>query len=1558
MPGQVRWLTAVASCAATILMLPTGAWASTGNAGVKVSKTVDSATLEPVLSLSFAVDRTTAIPGGTLTYSGQLSNLSSSLGVGGRIASESHGDVTSTVAYYFDQLEYCLQGCGNGLSPQWTAIAGMQAVQVGYAPVVSADSTTGLTLTATGVPSSGVAYPDSGDALLGTQVPPKDVAIWKYQAAFTLTPAQVAILSDPKQTAAVRNHVHIEVTPRNTDAAQPWDDTALFGNLFQSAPDAPAATGVTVTVTPPSGPPLSISLGTVNVGASLPYSTTYKVPVPAGKGAAEPDSVYLARLQLLEGAKLNASAAATGAGLSGPVSVTAPAVSTIEHLPLVTIAKTGPATADAGTTASYSLTLDNFGGAPAGPLSVVDSVPNGATGTVSGVPASLAPAASANAAATFPAPAAQPAGPLTDTAQLTWQDANGNFYGPVSGQFTTQVHNNLFGATLALAPTSAGPNLLGTTQTLTATLLDKSLNAIANQAVTFQITGANAQSGSGVTDALGHATFTYTGANAGNDVAQATVGAPGVTLNSNTATISWGKLLQPIAVTPVLGNFFPNQGNSCTFDVTKASQPVFGQTFPDILFNPAAGAVPHNISKVDVNTRPFTDLTVDVNGNYNGQIVAQGQGLQAGVDTLTNFYAEFTGSFVVNQPGDLTFTILHDDGYILGIGNGATRVNGDLFNDPSVTPFQQYGVIAASNGAANGQPGSATAHFPAAGTYPFELDHSECGAGALFLVLETAQFIPQTDPLSIYVGYGDGLRGAAKFPFPWQGSPGVTFIGNCTLDAGALRFDNSGDTDITFDKVTVDLPSPSSVSFDLWGPNPLVVPAHQILILTQTGCYNFDSSDYSGAGCGGNNGVQPLVNVTRNGVTKTYTDTHQILNTRGFDLVCQGNESTPWERIAGNASTINVPLPPAISLDIMPFNVPGALLGQNQALTVSAMDSAGNPLVNLPVTLQVFGPNARTLNANTLPSGLATFGYVGAVAGTDSIQASASSGGLLSISNLGSITWTAPAGGVPNPQPDPNAPPPPAITTPSPADGTAVTKPVQVTASIAPPSGQSIASWRVFYQALDPGPIVTIASGTGVPPAPLATFDPTLLTNDTYGITVEATASGGGIQDLTSTVTVLGNLKPGRYTTTYQDLSVPVSGFRMDVRRTYDSTDKASGDFGVGWKVSVSNFRTAPNRVLGVAGWTQYNKSCTLGLCFTAYKNSAPRSVSIVFPDQHVEEFDLTPNGGTNLFWDCSPAFTARAPGGVGGTTSTLAPLDDTGCSYTGDGNLYGSSGRPYDPHRFLLTTRDGRKFVVDRTTGLVSEMDTNGNSISVDATGVHSSSGGSITFTRDGQGRITKVAGPSGEFLTYAYSTAGDLAGVVDPSGAATTFSYDANHDLIGSSGPGGQPLGSVSYDVQGRVVSVTDANGKTTALSNNVAGQQQVLTDAAGETFVLTLDDLGDTLTQAEIGDGITNTYSWTYDAVGHVLTTSAPNGATSGATYDVAGNPLTITDPLGRKSTMTYGAHGELLTFTDPAGGRTTYTWDGSLNLVSVVDPLGGVTSYTYDGTGNRTSQTDPR
>src|SRR5262249_33303699 len=150
--------------------------------------------------------------------------------------------------------------------------------------------------------------------------------------------------------------------------------------------------------------------------------------------------------------------------------------------------------------------------------------------------------------------------------------------------------------------------------------------------------------------------------------------------------------------------------------------------------------------------------------------------------------------------------------------------------------------------------------------------------------------------------------------------------------------------------------------------------------------------------------------------------------------------------------------------------------------------------------------------------------YVGNSSGTDTLQAFAFVTGLRTASNQVQVRWTLPPGTTPDPDnPGQTLPAPPPVVTPgSPADGARVTTPVPVKADITPPDGETITSWKVTYQDIDPGPEVTLASGTGTPPETLATFDPTLLPNDTYVIRVTATSSGGGIQTTATTVTVAG----------------------------------------------------------------------------------------------------------------------------------------------------------------------------------------------------------------------------------------------------------------------------------------------------------------------------------------------------------------------------------------------------------------------------------------------------
>lgn len=1746
--------------------------------------------------------------------------------------------------------------------------------------------------------------------------------------------------------------------------------------------------------------------------------------------------------------------------------------------------------------------------------------------------------------------------------------------------------------TLTLAPSTAGPDKIGSSQTLVATLTDAAGHPVANELVGLTVQGANTVATSAVTNDAGQAGFSYAGMRAGTDTATAFFGNGDRCLTSNTATVTWTAQPAPIATGPVTGNFFAEPAAAQAFTATPADTPLFAQKFPVVDFNPPSGTVPGNTSGVSPTTRPFTDVNTNVAGAFSGTVVAQGNGIQAGVGQAATFDAVLTSTFVVSSPGNVTFNVIADDGFILGVGGGATAVSGPSKNPPStgLTPFFSYPVMAAFNAINGGPPATyaVTVNFPTAGTYPYELDYLSRST-QLSLVLTVAIISGQKPPLAIFTGYADTVRppGTSTFPFPWQGANGVTFVGSPnpdgTWDTGGIRFDNTTSSPITLDHVTVDIGSshfdpgwnnivvPANgtavlaasgqltsglptgkggiyvtghdpdyhafiggnatgaqhilqravgwvtfgktapkmllvtdlnnpggdqsdprfgltaagftydvaddgssgqvldvhtvdftkydvvvvasdyggwlrqseldilnarstalISFvnnggglvalaecgcrgngtgtthDRYGYLPTIVssaalnqsengytltatgtsmglttsdingnashaiftatgglsivdqdPAGHIISLTergiQVGQSNFDTSDAglgvpppsngtcckatpfatdfpsSGVGpiglafdasgqllvsdyttggfyrfgpsggsastalvsqalggqaaglaftkdgrlylarqsigdvvevdpatgavkraiatglqnptglvtdplsgdlftstsvnggtvfrltnfqngpatvtvyshisvdgmtfapdgtmyaAGGtdkiyrieatnsstpgavtqvasgvntadgiafitppagqpvtklvvnrNDGIMtlvdlstnpvtltnvvtggsrgdfvtvgpdgclyatqtssvekvtftdgscpfvpttpvcptttptPQIHVTSNGQTTTFADTPKTLAAGGHDAECAGssgaNESLPWVQLNPGSPSINVPMPPTLTLVISPTSLPATVVGKPLSLTVNAVDSSGQAVSGLAVKLGISGANPQQLTATTDSAGATSFSYTGTGAGTDTITATALQGGALQVSNTVTTTWTIPLPAPPPTTAGAGAPaifsvspadqttvsaatpisaiiqapsgftvaqwsvtsqllpagtpatlasasgvPPatlatfdpsgqsagtyaitisatssgggnttavtrliiagagagggaggsaalasPSISQPSPPDGTLVTSPIPIQATFAPPAGQTIASWSVSYQALDPQPPVTLATGTGTPPATLATFDPTLLLNGTYAITVSATASGGGVQSLTTTVAVSGNLKLGRYTTTFQDLSVPVNGFQMEVRRTYDSTDKSTGDFGVGWRVSVANFRTAANRQLGAGGWSEYTTGCFI-LCSWAWKTSTPHYVTVTWPDGHQEVFDFTPTGPHLTLFDfanAATAFTAR-PG-----TNTTSTLQDAagvvGLTPAGDGNLVDSTGNPYDPTQFLLTTRTGDKIALSTVSGLVSETDRSGNSVAIDAAGIHASNGQSVVYARDGAGRITSITDPNGHKLSYTYSAVGDLASFTDANGNVYAYSYDSNHDLLSTSGPGGgAPLEQDQFDATGRLISITDANGHTTAISQSVGTQQTTILDATGAlTTVLSFDALGDVVQMDEIFGGTTLTSSASYDSVGRPLTRTDPAGHTWIGAYDAGGDATSLALPSGHNSNLTYDTKGALTSFTDALGGITSYAYDSAGNLTTFTDALGNASTLSYDSQGHLLSDTD--
>jgi hypothetical protein len=215
--------------------------------------------------------------------------------------------------------------------------------------------------------------------------------------------------------------------------------------------------------------------------------------------------------------------------------------------------------------------------------------------------------------------------------------------------------------------------------------------------------------------------------------------APGVALGVAPATTS-----NPVVnIGPVNATFYPNPSNSGAFDPSQLSSPLFSQSFPVIDFNPpGSAAVPcSNGLGTDPNGPFFTDVIPNPDGTCSG-VPAQGNGYEPGPGgSPGTFEASFVTSLSISAPGSVTFNFFSDDGWVLGIGpqgnSQPTYSSGAYQNAPATTAVKSYPVVGAYNVPTAPTQAQVTVNFPAAGTYPTEVDYSECCGGQLALTLGT-----------------------------------------------------------------------------------------------------------------------------------------------------------------------------------------------------------------------------------------------------------------------------------------------------------------------------------------------------------------------------------------------------------------------------------------------------------------------------------------------------------------------------------------------------------------------------------------------------------------------------------------------------------------------------------------------------------------------------------------------------------------------------------------------------------------------------------------------------
>ncbi len=506
----------------------------------------------------------------------------------------------------------------------------------------------------------------------------------------------------------------------------------------------------------------------------------------------------------------------------------------------------------------------------------------------------------------------------------------------------------------------------------------------------------------------------------------------------------------------------------------------------------------------------------------------------------------------------------------------------------------------------------------------------------------------------------------------------------------------------------------------------------------------------------------------------------------------------------------------------------------------------------------------------------------------------------------------------------------------------------------------------------------------------LGTLDPTMLHNDLYTVRLTVFDQGGNQSVEERVYQVDGNMKVGIFSLTFTDLQIPMSGLPIKVNRTYDSRDKSKGDFGEGWRLSVQTMTLRSNRVLGTA-WQVFKN----GLAYQLFPSDTHK-VSLTLPDGRVEEFDMriSPNPSVLVpFSSVNASFRPRP-----GTRGELVCLDDTALlvvgAQPGEVTLTDFTANTFDPQNFRYTSLDGTQYAINKTLGVQSITEPNGNTLTFGPDGIIHSAGKSVLFDRDADGRITQLTDPMGNTQTYAYDGNGDLHSHTDAEGNTTRFFYDHRHGLLRIEDPLNRPIARNEYDDTGRLTATIDGDGNRIEYTHNVGSRQEIVQDRSGGVTVYDYDDMGNVVSET---DPLGNTKTYSYDergnkisqtnALGHVtsytydsndiatsktdplgnsfvydvngegelLVIHDPEGFTTSGTYDAAGNPTTKTGPDGQMTLFSYDTTGNRISETDCVGNVTSYEYDAAGNLVEMTNALGHVSTYTYDANGNQTSAT---
>ena len=234
----------------------------------------------------------------------------------------------------------------------------------------------------------------------------------------------------------------------------------------------------------------------------------------------------------------------------------------------------------------------------------------------------------------------------------------------------------------------------------------------------------------------------------------------------------------------------------------------------------------------------------------------------------------------------------------------------------------------------------------------------------------------------------------------------------------------------------------------------------------------------------------------------------------------------------------------------------------------------------------------------------------------------------------------------------------------------------------------------------------------------------------------------------------------------------------------------------------------------------------------------------------------------------------------------------------------------------------------------------------------------GRQTTTRiDNQGRVVEVSAGNLLLMRLEYDPLGRLtraAQGVAGNERAISFSYDADGFLAFITDAEGRTV-SLSYDLAGRFTSQTLPDGRVIAYSYDANGNVTSITPPGQpqHIFAYTPVDLEGAYTPPDVGAG-TNATHFFYNADRQLTQISRPDGQAIVFDYDTAGRRSLITLPRGSVQFNYDVNSGNQTTGTAPDGGILSFAYDGGLlTQESWTGEVSGGVTRAYDNDFRLTS-----